>query len=57
MDASFTSRSASSSGASADVETMRLTRPASVVWILALSLGLWAIIWAAAVSMASMLAG
>jgi len=57
MDASTTSRSATSSGASADVETMRLCRPASLLWILALSLGLWTIIWAAAVSMASMLAG
>jgi len=57
MDGSITTRSASSSGKQADVETIRLTRPASVLWILALSLGLWTIIWAAAASMASMLAG
>jgi hypothetical protein len=45
MDASITS--ASPSEKSTDVEALRLTRLASLLSIVALSLGLWATIWAA----------
>jgi len=49
MDASITS--ASPSEKSADVEALRLTRLASLLSIVALSLGLWATIWAAVASL------
>ena len=55
MGASITSRSNSRSVRSGDVETLRLSRPVSLLLILALSLGLWTIIWAATASVASSL--
>jgi hypothetical protein len=49
MDASITS--ASPSEKSTDVEALRVTRLASLLSIVALSLGLWATIWAAIASL------
>jgi hypothetical protein len=47
MGASITSRSNSRPVRSRDVETLRLSRSVSLLLILALSLGLWTLIWAA----------
>jgi hypothetical protein len=57
MDASIAPRSASPSERSTDLETPRLSRRASVLLILVLSLGLWAAIWAAVSSLALVVAG
>jgi hypothetical protein len=57
MDASIAPRSASPSERSTDLETPRLSRRASVLLILVLSLGLWAAIWAAVASLALVVAG
>lgn len=56
MGASVISRSTSRLDRSGRDETPRVSRPASLLVILALSLGLWAIIWAAAASVASSIA-
>jgi hypothetical protein len=57
MHASIATRSASPSKRSADLEAPRGIRPASLVLILTLSLGLWAAIWAAVASLVSVLVG
>lgn len=57
MDASIAPRSTSPSERSTDLEDPRLSRRASLVVILALSLGLWAAIWAAVASLASVVVG
>ena len=57
MDASIARRSTLPSERSADLEAPRLTWRASVLLILMLSLGLWAAIWAAVVSLASVMVG
>jgi hypothetical protein len=57
MDASIASRSASPSDRFTDLEHPRLNRRASVILILALSLGLWAAMWAALASLASLVFG
>jgi hypothetical protein len=57
MDASIAPRSASRSERSTDLEASRLSRRASLLLILALSLGLWAAIWLAVASLASVVVG
>jgi hypothetical protein len=57
MNASIAPRSASPSERSRDLEVRRLGRRASLALISALSLGLWAAIWAALVSLASVVIG
>jgi hypothetical protein len=57
MDASIASRSASPSERLTDLEHPSLNRRASVILILALSLGLWAAMWAALASLASLVFG
>jgi len=57
MDAGFVPRSISSSERSTDLEAPRLSRRASALLILALSLGLWVAIWAALASLASAVLG
>lgn len=57
MDADIASRSISSSGRSTDLEVLRLSGRASLLLILALSLGLWAAIWVAVASLASVVVG
>jgi hypothetical protein len=57
MDASIAPRSASPSERSTGLETPRLSRRASVLLILVLSLGLWTAIWAAVASLALVVAG
>jgi hypothetical protein len=57
MDAGFAPRSISPSERSTDLEAPRLSRWASALLILALSLGLWAAIWAALASLASAVLG
>ena len=54
MHASIASKSASLSERSTDPAALRLTKRASLMLILALSLGLWAAIWAAVASLASL---
>jgi hypothetical protein len=57
MDASIASKSAPLSDKSTDAGTLRLNRRASLMVILALSLGLWAAIMAAVASLATVVAG
>jgi hypothetical protein len=57
MGASIAPRSASPSERSTDLEHPRLSWRASVILISALSLGLWAAIWAAVASLASLVVG
>jgi hypothetical protein len=57
MDAGVVPRSISSSERSTDLEAPRLSRRASALLILALSLGLWAAMWAALASLASAVLG
>jgi hypothetical protein len=57
MDASIAPRSAASSERSINLEAPRLNRRASLLLILALSLGLWAAIGAAAASLISVVVG
>jgi hypothetical protein len=57
MDASIAPRSAASSEKSTNLEGPRLNRRASLLLILALSLGLWAAIGAAAASLISVVVG
>jgi hypothetical protein len=57
MDASIAPRSASPSERSTDLEHPRLSRRTSVILISALSLGLWAAMWAALASLASLVFG
>jgi hypothetical protein len=53
MDASIAPRSASLSKRPIGIDAPRLSRRASLLLILAFSLGLWAAIWAAVASLAS----
>ena len=57
MDASIAPRSASPSERLTDLEHPRLNRRASVMLISALSLGLWAAMWAALASLVSLVFG
>ncbi|HEX4614915.1 MAG TPA: hypothetical protein VH230_03280 [Stellaceae bacterium] len=57
MDASIVPRSASLSERSTDLEAPRLSRRASLLLVWALSLGLWAAIWAAVASLVSVVVG
>ena len=57
MDASIAPRSASPSERSTDLETPRLSRRASLLLTLALSLGLWVAISAAVSYLASVVVG
>jgi hypothetical protein len=57
MDASIAPRSAAPSERSINLEAPRLNRRASLLLILALSLGLWAAIGAAAASLISVVVG
>lgn len=57
MDAGIAPRSISSSERSTDLEVLRLSRRAALPLILALSLGLWAAIWVAVASLASVVVG
>jgi len=57
MDASIASKSASPSERSIEAESLRLDRRTSLMLIIVLSLGLWAAIWAAVASLASVAVG
>jgi hypothetical protein len=57
MDASIAPRSAPPSERLTDLEHPRLNRRASVILISALSLGLWAVMWAALASLVSLVFG
>jgi len=57
MDASIAPRSAPPSERLTDLEHPRLNRRASVILISALSLGLWAAMWAALASIVSLVFG
>ena len=57
MDAGIAPRSISSSERSTDLEVLRLSRRVALPLILALSLGLWAAIWVAVASLASVVVG
>jgi hypothetical protein len=57
MDASIAPRSALPPEGSTDLEAPRLGKRASLLLVLALSLGLWAAIWAAVASLASLVVG
>jgi hypothetical protein len=56
MDASIAPRSASSQR-STDLASLHLSRRASLLLVLALSLGLWAAIWAVVALLASVAVG
>lgn len=56
MRASVTSRSIPRSDRPRAAEAPRLSRPASLLLILALSVGLWTMIWAATASVVSAIA-
>jgi hypothetical protein len=56
MDVSIAPRSASPCERSTDLETPRLSRRASLLLMLVLSLGLWGAIWAAVSYLASVVA-
>ena len=57
MDAGIAARAISSSEGPTDVEAQRLSWRASLLLILTLSLGLWAAIWVAVASLASVVVG
>jgi hypothetical protein len=57
MDVSIAPRSASPCERSTDLETPRLSRRASLLLMLVLSLGLWGAIWAAVSYLASVVVG
>jgi hypothetical protein len=57
MDASIAPRSASPSERSTDLEAPRFSRRASLLLVLALSLGLWGAIWAVVASLVSVVVG
>jgi hypothetical protein len=57
MDVSIAPRSALPSEKTTNIEAPRLSRRASQLLVLALSLGLWAAIWAAVASLASVVVG
>jgi hypothetical protein len=57
MDAIIAPRSASPSERSTDLEAPRLSKRASLLLILVLSLGLWVAIWATVASLASVVVG
>ena len=57
MDVSIAPRSASPSERLTDLETPRLSRRASLLLMLVLSLGLWGAIWAAASYLVSVVVG
>jgi hypothetical protein len=57
MNASIISQSAALPEASTAAESLRLSRRVSLMLILAVSLGLWAAIWAAGASVVSAVIG
>jgi hypothetical protein len=57
MDSGVFSTPASPSGMWTAAEPPRLSKPASLILILALSIGLWVAIWAGAASLASAVMG
>jgi hypothetical protein len=55
MDVTITSRATAQQLEAADARDLRLSRPVSLMLIVAASLGLWAAIWAAGTALVSAL--